>query len=439
MKSFSFFSILVFLSLLIFIQDTAIAQTTDEPRTHTVEVRETLFSISRKYNISVQNIRDWNNLETDVVPPGTVLYVSQPPPESEKPETPDASEETEPETTGVSEPEPDTRTQMEISEIEHVVGSGQTLYYISRLYDVTVNNLRNWNELDTDALRPEQRLVVGFDTTYSSVVSVDVSALTETADLDHTSVTDRPRAVPSDERFRFDEETTTAEYYVIRRGDTLSSISRRFGVTLSDLRRWNNITGDIISVGQELIVGLKIAAPSVTGLEVESTAQGRFYEYEVKRNDSIFRILLNHQMDEMDFKALNSGLSPSDVRPGMSVVLLAPPTVNHANPYLVRTSRGTSDENASGLTPATMYSDAEKGRTTTGGDLYNPEHLTAAHQSLPLGSVVHITSPDTGKGVFVLVNDRTTNSSIKLSRKAFTSLGLDGVGEPYVQINTSVN
>ena len=50
---------------------------------------------------------------------------------------------------------------------------------------------------------------------------------------------------------------TTAEspgYYTVTRGDTLYSLSRRYGVTVDDLKNWNNLSSDLIQIGQELRV-----------------------------------------------------------------------------------------------------------------------------------------------------------------------------------------
>ena len=50
---------------------------------------------------------------------------------------------------------------------------------------------------------------------------------------------------------------TTAEapgYYTVTRGDTLYSLSRRYGVTVDDLKNWNNLNSDLIRIGQELRV-----------------------------------------------------------------------------------------------------------------------------------------------------------------------------------------
>lgn len=413
------------------------AQQAEEPKTHVVEPRENLFSVARKYGITVQNIRDWNNLETDVLTRGQILFISEPPatpePIEEQPVT-----ETKPEPEALQTVIKEDGTK--IAPIIHVISRGETLMGLSRLYGVPLSGLRAWNEMDSDILSIGQQVVVGFDTTFVQTADLDLADLVIDENQVELVSPEFFDTLPEDDRLSVEAETTTAQFYTVRRGDTLSSISRRFGASLNDLRRWNEIRGDVITVGQELIVGRTVAASVVTGLGIESTAQGRFYEYEMQRNDSIFRVLINHQMDEVDFRALNGGLSPSDVRPGMKVVLLAPPTVNHSNPYLLHTaSSHISSSDDSPYTGVTVYSDSERGRTTTSGDLYNPNHLTAAHQTLPLGSIVHIVNPENEKGVFVLINDRITNRSIKLSRKAYEVLELNNAREPRVTINTSVN
>lgn len=434
---------------LLFMQpEQSIAQAT-EPRTHVVEPRDNLFSISRRYNITVQDIRDWNNLESDVVPVGTVLIVSKPSATSPGPQTPPTTTPVPPR---IQEPVEHSKPEIEerkLTEIIHVVARGETLFSISRMYRQDLNNIRRWNNLQTDDIRLNQRLIVGFDTTYTSTVMIDAGTFLETPEFDRSPASATPPAtatVSDEERLRMEDDLTSATFYSVRAGDTLSSISRRFGVSLNDLRTWNNIRGDVITVGQELIVGRTAGTRVLTGLVDESTAQGRFLEYEMQRNDSIFRILLNHKMDETDFMALNSGLLPSDVRPGMKVMLLAPPTVNHSNPYRVRraptspttTGASTQDGTTGNTIVATRYSDSERGQTTTSGDLFNPDHLTAAHQTLRLGSVVHVVNPANNKSVFVLINDRITDGTIKLSGRAFDFLGLSA-SNARVELNTNIN
>jgi len=47
---------------------------------------------------------------------------------------------------------------------------------------------------------------------------------------------------------------STSTYYTVVKGDTLYRISRTYGVTVEQLKRWNDLTDNIISIGQRLIV-----------------------------------------------------------------------------------------------------------------------------------------------------------------------------------------
>ena len=45
--------------------------------------------------------------------------------------------------------------------------------------------------------------------------------------------------------------------YKVRYGDSLSKISYKYGVRVSDIRKWNNLKSDLIKVGQKLIIKTK--------------------------------------------------------------------------------------------------------------------------------------------------------------------------------------
>ena len=86
---------------------------------------------------------------------------------------------------------------------------------------------------------------------------------------------------------------------------------------------------------------------------------------------------------------------------------------------------------------ASYYAGKFEGRRTTSGHRYNPDKLTAAHQSLPLGTVVRVLNPATNQEVQVTVNDRCAPKSfhfIDLSRAAAKKIGLWGKGKIKVVI-----
>lgn len=86
---------------------------------------------------------------------------------------------------------------------------------------------------------------------------------------------------------------------------------------------------------------------------------------------------------------------------------------------------------------ASYYAKKFHGRPTTSGERYQPEKMTAAHQSLPLGTRVRVRNLANNKEVTVVVNDRCRKKSfpfIDLSRAAAKKLGFFGAGKANVAI-----
>src|SRR6202030_805058 len=86
---------------------------------------------------------------------------------------------------------------------------------------------------------------------------------------------------------------------------------------------------------------------------------------------------------------------------------------------------------------ASWYGPGFAGRRTSSGETYNPESLTAASKTLPLGSHVRVTNPDTGRSVVVRINDRgpyVRGRSLDLSHGAAQRIGLTGKGVGRVEV-----
>ena len=97
--------------------------------------------------------------------------------------------------------------------------------------------------------------------------------------------------------------------------------------------------------------------------------------------------------------------------------------------------KSSSFESVEGV--ASYYARRFEGRRTTSGHRYNPDKLTAAHQSLPLGTVVRVVNPASKQEVQVIITDRCAPKSfhfIDLSRAAAKKIGLWGKGKIKVVI-----
>jgi rare lipoprotein A len=82
-------------------------------------------------------------------------------------------------------------------------------------------------------------------------------------------------------------------------------------------------------------------------------------------------------------------------------------------------------------------SDGFEGKPTASGEIYDSGKLTAAHRELPLGSIVDVTSVDTGRTVRVRINDRgpfAKGRIIDLSREAARQIGILGPGTGRVRL-----
>lgn len=86
---------------------------------------------------------------------------------------------------------------------------------------------------------------------------------------------------------------------------------------------------------------------------------------------------------------------------------------------------------------ASYYHDSLAGNPTASGKPYRPAALTAAHQTLPLGTKVRVTDADSGRSVVVEVNDRgpfAKDRVIDLSRAAARQIGLIQRGHGEVEL-----
>jgi len=112
--------------------------------------------------------------------------------------------------------------------------------------------------------------------------------------------------------------------------------------------------------------------------------------------------------------------------PVVNLLYVAPPILPYVEPPIPVTAQHARSRHATSPTvTATRYSYDLTGNRTSGGDIYDPNALTAASRTLPLGSTVKVTDVKSGRSVNVLVNDRGPRGrSLDLSAGAAQALGL---------------
>ena len=117
----------------------------------------------------------------------------------------------------------------------HIVRSGQSLWSISKTYNVSVRTLARWNGIaPIDKLSVGQKLVIWTE-----------SKLSRTAGIWHT----RPAS------------DLQALRYTVRKGDSLYRIANKFNITVADIKRWNQV-GKYLQPGQKLKLYIDITLQS---------------------------------------------------------------------------------------------------------------------------------------------------------------------------------
>ena len=122
------------------------------------------------------------------------------------------------------------------SSFVHVVKKGESLGSIARKYHVTVANLKKWNRLKRDTIHVGQRLTI-----YRSggpVAQVDNTPAKSNNTSNNTKSTKT--------------KSPTVKTHVVKKGETLSSIARKYGCTVNEIKKWNGMKSNNIMVGQKL-------------------------------------------------------------------------------------------------------------------------------------------------------------------------------------------
>ncbi len=184
---------------------------------HRVDEKETLYSIARRYKTSVKQITEHNQIVDNRIEIGQIIEVLLP----EK----------------VISPDPE-MVMSETIEGFHFVKEGETLYSISKFYQVKIKDLRKWNNLDGNNISLGMKLKVS-----KNASDDEKSQQLKDSTVEEVVV---EKEVPSDPFEDF-------EKYLVQTGETLSSIATKIGVQLDSLRLWNNLQSDYLKIGQALL------------------------------------------------------------------------------------------------------------------------------------------------------------------------------------------
>lgn len=181
-----------------------------------VKSGDTLGAIAKRYQTSVTALTRLNKLDGNTIRIGQTLLI------------PRAGGNTEQQLANVTQQStPESSAANNNSKLEYTIQRGDTLWDLSRKYDVTVAQLRSWNKLTASAVLNE-----------GQTLQIWQNVITQT-----------------------EQPKTRTVNYRVRPGDSLAKIAQRFSVTVDDIVKWNNINTDrYLQPGQQLTLLVDVTA-----------------------------------------------------------------------------------------------------------------------------------------------------------------------------------
>lgn len=238
---------------------------------HVVKSGETLFSIAKANNTTVAELKKLNDLSNGKIRLGQELKLSQ--------------AEVAPTTIAAN--------KVEATPVSYKVQKGETLSSISKKYNITEEELKASNNLKSNTLRSGQSLQIAQVATPAS-------------------------AVPSN---KVELEAKSVSYKV-KKGETLSSISKKYHITEDELKAMNNLKSSTIRFGQELKVNQPLEVASANNGSKNTKADPVVATYKVKKGETLSDIAEKNNVSVADIKSLNN-LHSSSIRPGQQLQLVS--------------------------------------------------------------------------------------------------------------------
>lgn len=131
--------------------------------------------------------------------------------------------------------------------------------------------------------------------------------------------------------------------------------------------------------------------------------------------------------------AVSCATQQESPQPSLPQSVQAPPAVVLSRP----TAPPRTHAKPSKAVRVSYEADANSGHRTASGERYDPNALTAASRTLPIGSSVLVTNPSTGHSVKVRINDRSGRArgrSLDLSKRAAEEIGMTRKGVARVEV-----
>lgn len=294
----------------------------------------------------------------------------------------------------------------------HKIEAGETLYGISKRYAVTVEQILEYNPTADAGLEVDQILKVPYVL----------------------------RSTP--------KKSANGNTHIVSEKETLFSISRQYGITVDEVKQWNNLSENALAIGQELVVKRKktVVSPLNTPIEVKSvrtthTVAAKETMFSITRQYGITRDQLmewnNLQGDELKIGQVLFVVQPVYSKKQTEVLSTIKPDSGKSVTSQVQNTEPKVIDRPAEIVPTIKISEQVRGSDEiieTGiaelieGTEGNRKYL-ALHRTAPVGTILKLRNEMNSREVFVRVMGKLPDTGltdklvIKISKSAYDRLG----------------
>lgn len=303
--------------------------------TYRVKNDDSLLGIADLFNSRVSDIRNWNN-----IPYTTTIKVGQPlniyVPEEMQDYYASLDKTTEIETNNNVVTTKNTKTTKNSGMVYHKIRRGETLGLIAAKYGVSVNQLRDWNNISGNKIMSGRNLRIYPDGTSNNV-----------------AVNETKNNVSKNNLYK----------YKVKKGDNLSEIAEKFGVTTQQVKKWNNISGNKIVAGKTLKIYNSTTSSSYGDNTTKNSSNVNYYK--IKSGDSIGSIAEKYGVKVSEIQKWNN-ISGNKIMAGKTLKIYSDANVNDIPNETTKTTKNTktNQQNYTVKNGDSLYSIASKNNTT---------------------------------------------------------------------------
>lgn len=205
--------------------------------TYVVQKGDTLWNLAKRFGVTVDELKEANNLTSNSLALNQVLMI------------------------------PDKGEPSGSDELYYTVKAGDNLYQISKTYGMSVDELKALNGLTNNVLSVGQRLLVKKgdlpSTSNETYVVKAGDSLYQIARQFNTTVDELKRinqltsnllSIGQVLKLPIQSVGDDTIIYTVVAGDNLYQIARKYGVSVEKIRSMNNLTSDLLSIGQKLVI-----------------------------------------------------------------------------------------------------------------------------------------------------------------------------------------